>query len=73
MPAPENSQDFPLKEAPGLVAHLMNPKAHIYWADLLFISPFLAALSVQKRNNFLCLFYSSSLDSNSTIHSLQMD
>ncbi len=35
MPAPENSQDFPLKEARGLVAHLMKPKAHIYWADLL--------------------------------------
>ena len=35
MPAPENSQDFPLKEARSLVAHLMKRKAHIYWADLL--------------------------------------
>lgn len=35
MPAPENSEDFPLKEARALVAHLMKPKAHIYWLDLL--------------------------------------
>lgn len=36
MPAPENSADFPLKEARALVAHLMKPKAYIYWVDLLF-------------------------------------
>lgn len=35
MPAPENSADFPLKEARTLVAHLMKPKPYIYWADLL--------------------------------------
>ena len=35
MPAPENSQNFPLKEARSLVAHLMVRKAHIYWLDLL--------------------------------------
>ena len=35
MPAPENSDDFQLKEARGLVAHLMQPKPHIYWMDLI--------------------------------------
>ena len=35
MPAPENSEDFPLAEARGLVAHLMKPKPYIYWIDLL--------------------------------------
>lgn len=35
MPAPENSADFPLKEARQLVAGLMKPKAHIYWLDLI--------------------------------------
>lgn len=35
MPAPENSQDFPLKEARALVAHLMERNPLIYWADLL--------------------------------------
>lgn len=36
MPAPENSEDFPLKEARTLVAHLMRPKPFIYWIDLIF-------------------------------------
>jgi fatty acid desaturase len=35
MPAPENSEDFPLKEARALVAHLMKRNPLIYWADLL--------------------------------------
>jgi len=35
MPAPENSEDFPLKEARELVAHLMVRNPIIYWADLL--------------------------------------
>ena len=35
MPAPENSEDFPLKEARALVAHLMKRNPYIHWADLL--------------------------------------
>lgn len=35
MPAPENSEDFPLKEARSLVAHLMKRNPVIYWADLM--------------------------------------
>lgn len=35
MPAPENSEDFPLKEARALVAHLMKRNPVIYWFDLL--------------------------------------
>ncbi len=35
MPAPDNSEDFPLKEARDLVAHLMARNPFIYWADLL--------------------------------------
>lgn len=35
MPAPENSEDFPLKEARTLVAHLMKRNPLIHWADLL--------------------------------------
>ena len=35
MPAPENSQDFPLKEARQLVAGLMAPNPIIYWIDLI--------------------------------------
>lgn len=59
MPAPENSEDFPLKEARALVAHLMGRNAYIYWLDLLFnlvlgwggfylvvISPALSALTI---------------------------
>tara|TARA_R110002095_G_C4238008_1_gene238680 strand:- start:1123 stop:1497 length:375 start_codon:yes stop_codon:yes gene_type:complete len=59
MPAPENSEDFPLKEARALVAHLMERKAYIYWLDLLFnlvlgwggfylvvVSPAFSALSI---------------------------
>ena len=35
MPAPENSEDFPLKESRTLVAHLMKRNPLIHWADLL--------------------------------------
>ena len=35
MPAPKNSEDFPLQEARALVAHLMKPNPIIYWVDLL--------------------------------------
>ena len=59
MPAPENSEDFPLKEARALVAHLMTRNPLIYWADLLLnlilgwggfylvvITPALSALNI---------------------------
>jgi fatty acid desaturase len=36
MPAPHNSESFPIQESRALVAHLMGRKAHIYWLDLLF-------------------------------------
>ena len=35
MPAPKNSEDFPLNEARKIVAGLMAPNPYIYWSDLL--------------------------------------